>query len=164
MKPTIQICRTFITECAVSCKQGNKYITSFKDSSCYCLENIPYENLYSGEECINFYIPGKRNKHCTSYAPTLGQNTCKCSKLNLRMRNWMEKVWWQLLQESRLWSEDRICTGMSLIHSRCEQTALAQCCVYRILVLMRVVVFSFLSQRKKWCGQKIFWQMEKAYT
>ena len=45
----------------------------------YEFENIPYENLYYGEECINFYIPGNNIKHCTYYA------TCKCSGLNLRI-------------------------------------------------------------------------------
>ena len=45
-----------IAECAVSCKQGGKSIAAFKESSCYCLENIPYESLYYHEDCIDFYI------------------------------------------------------------------------------------------------------------
>ena len=47
-----------IPGCAVECKNNNKRVSAWKDSSCYCLDAIPYNQIFYSDECIDFFLAG----------------------------------------------------------------------------------------------------------
>ena len=47
-----------IPGCAVECKNNNKRVSAWKDSSCYCLDAIPYNQIFYSDKCIDFFLSG----------------------------------------------------------------------------------------------------------
>ena len=57
------------------CKNNNKRVSAWKDSSCYCLDAIPYNQIYYSDQCIDFFLAG------TDKVQLLGQSTKTINKI-----------------------------------------------------------------------------------
>ena len=47
-----------LADCAVHCKSSDQTTFAFNGEKCYCLDEIPYEELFTSDGCINFYVSG----------------------------------------------------------------------------------------------------------